>query len=312
LMDWPIEWQELCRYYAMAERLFRVAGTRDPLAKEPATLRLPPPPSGVDAVLMCAFMDRGLHPYRLHVGIAYGPGCGECGGKVCPVRCKSDARVICLDPAVAQHGATLLCDAQVVRIDADATHATGVRYTRQGRETVARGRIVILSAGAYRSPALLLRSTGPDWPMGLANRNDQVGRNLMFHANEWFALWSPHRAATTGPRKTIGLRDLYTHRGMRLGSIQSTGLSAHAGNIETYPDVGSGAARATPVRGGDDLRHDRRGSGLSRQSRRSGSRRFVAHRHPLSRPRRAAPPDRHRAAFDPAGIAWPARDATSE
>lgn len=234
VMDWPIEWQELCRYYAMAERLFRVAGTRDPLAKEPATLRLPPPPSGVDAVLMCAFMDRGLHPYRLHVGIAYGPGCGECGGKVCPVRCKSDARVICLDPAVAQHGATLLCDAQVVRIDADATHATGVRYTRQGRETVARGRIVILSAGAYRSPALLLRSTGPDWPMGLANRNDQVGRNLMFHANEWFALWSPHRAATTGPRKTIGLRDLYTHRGMRLGSIQSTGLSAHAGNIETY------------------------------------------------------------------------------
>lgn len=235
--DWPVGWDEWQRHYAAAERLFRVAGTPDPLASQagedvPALLPVPPA-AAVDAVLMRALAGCGLHPYRLHVGVAYRPGCGECGGRPCPARCKSDARLICLEPALAR-GATLLCDATVVRLDADERRVTAVRYRRHGREHRASARIVILAAGAYRSPALLLASTGPAWPDGLANRSGQVGRNLMFHANEWFALWPPRRADATGPRKTIGLRDLYMHKGVRLGSIQSTGLSAHAGNIETY------------------------------------------------------------------------------
>ncbi len=231
--DWPVGWDEWERHYAAAERLFRVAGTPDPLARDVPALLPVPPAAAADAALMRAFARCGLHPYRLHVGLAYRQGCAECGGRPCPSRCKSDARLICLEPALA-HGATLLCDARVVRLDADDRRVTAVRYRRHGSEHRASARIVILAAGAYRSPALLLASTGPAWPEGLANRSGQVGRNLMFHANEWFAVWPPRRADTSGPRKTIGLRDLYTHRGVRLGSIQSTGLSAHAGNIATF------------------------------------------------------------------------------
>jgi len=232
---WPIAWAEMCRYYATAERLYRVAGTPDPLASgEGEALLQPPAASEADRQLMDLFRRAGLNPYRLHVGLGYKPGCVECGGRVCPNRCKSDAALICLEPAIRRHGAMLLSDSEVVSIEADHRRATGVVYTCRGASHRVRGRFVVLAAGAYRTPALLLRSRSLEWPDGLANGSDQVGRNLMFHANEWFAVWLRHRASTAGPRKTIGLRDLYRRDGMRLGSIQSTGLSAHAGNILTF------------------------------------------------------------------------------
>ncbi len=53
----------------------------------------------------------------------------------------------------------------------------------------------------------------------------------MFHSSDWLAIWPQRRGATHGPVKTIGMRDLYTHEGQRLGSIQSTGMSADYGNV---------------------------------------------------------------------------------
>jgi choline dehydrogenase-like flavoprotein len=232
---WPIAWQAMCAYYTAAERLYRVVGTIDPLTPRAGdVLRAPPPASAVDQELMRSFEGAGLHPYRLHVGLGYKPGCLECGGRTCPNQCKSDARLICVGPAIENHGASILSECEVVRIGADRQRVTGVTYSHGGIEHHVRGRFVALAAGALRSPALLLQSDSKDWPDGLANSSGHVGRNLMFHANEWFAVWPRHRASSTGPRKTIGLRDLYTHGGVRLGSIQSTGLNAYADNIHAF------------------------------------------------------------------------------
>jgi choline dehydrogenase-like flavoprotein len=232
---WPIEWKTMCAYYTAAERLYRVVGTLDPLAPEAGdALLTPPAASAVDRDLMQSFQNAGLHPYRLHVGLGYKPGCLECGGRACPSRCKSDARLICLSPAIDDHGAELLSECEVVRIESDRERVTGVTYQKDGTEHQVRGRFVALAAGAFRSPALLLHSKSADWPSGLANSSGHVGRNLMCHANEWFAVWPRHRASSIGPRKTLGLRDLYTHGDVRLGSIQSTGLNAYAHNIHAF------------------------------------------------------------------------------
>ncbi|MGF7151085.1 choline dehydrogenase-like flavoprotein [Sphingomonas zeicaulis] len=233
---WPIRWADLQRYYGEAERLYRIVGTMDPLARDDGPALPPPPPaSPVDAELMQNMAGIGLNPYRLHVGFAYLPGCGECGGKPCPMRCKSDSRLICVEPALASGRATLRSECEVLRIEADDTRAHGVTYRdADGGEISVRARMVVLAAGAYRSPALLLQSTSPAWPGGLANRTDQVGRHLMFHVNEWFAVWPKRRASQAGPRKTIGLRDFYTMDGVRLGSIQSTGLSASGYHVYRF------------------------------------------------------------------------------
>src|SRR5690606_17281127 len=48
-----------------------------------------------------------------------------------------------------------------------------------GQRGVARARIYIIAAHATETPSLLLRSTQPNAPRGVANRRDAVGRYLM-------------------------------------------------------------------------------------------------------------------------------------
>lgn len=230
---WPISYDELVSYYRVAERWLRVHGTAVPGEAEEEALLRPPPMRASDAVLMQDFAKAGLAPYRLHVGIAYEPGCNECVGKHCPIGCKSDAKNRGVDPAVAA-GATLRTNADVIRIEANADRVTGVVYEQEGRLQRVTAPVVILAAGTLHSAPLLMASRSTEWPEGLANRSGQLGRNLMFHVDNWFAVWPTRKAARSGPAKTISSRRLYRAGGMRLGMIQATGLSAGYGNILVF------------------------------------------------------------------------------
>lgn len=231
---WPIRYDMLAPYYARAEELLGVKGTRDPLGDPEAPERPRPPAAApVDGVLLRDFARAGLHPYRLHVGIAYLPGCAECIGKICRTGCKSDAASRFVQPAVAG-GATLRTGCEVLRVESDGVRATGVLYRHEGRLARARGRVIALAAGTLRSPALLLASAGDDHPHGLANSSGMVGRNLMFHASDWVAIWPSRKAPAHGPRKTISLRDFYRVDGARLGAFQSVGVTAGYGNILVF------------------------------------------------------------------------------
>jgi choline dehydrogenase-like flavoprotein len=82
---------------------------------------------------------------------------------------------------------------------------------------------------------VLLRSRNSFWPNGLANRSDQVGRNLMFHTSDLYALWAPRRFNRQGrQRKSISVRDFYVADGRRLGYVQSMGVDAGRGNIAGF------------------------------------------------------------------------------
>jgi len=228
---WPIRYAELRPYYEMAERWLHVLGTRDPLGEAvPEAMKRPPPMRPQDAQLMQDFAAAGLAPYRLHVGIAYKPGCAECLGIPCPKACKQDARTCGVEPAVAA-GATVLTEAEVLRVEADAEHVTGVVVRHGGHEERHHGRIVVLAAGTMGTAPLLLASANEHWPSGLANGSGLVGRNLMFHADDWVAVWPSRKLGGTGPAKSVASRALYSNGGERLGMIHSTGLSAGYGNI---------------------------------------------------------------------------------
>jgi choline dehydrogenase-like flavoprotein len=153
---WPIAWSDMVRYYEEAERLYRVVGTVDPLSPQPQrNLRLPPPASAVDDHFMEGFARAGLHPYRLHVGFGYKPGCGECGGKRCERDCRSDARSVCLAPALRTGRTVLLAECEAIRFEADPRRVEAVICRHEGQLYRLRGRTVVLAAGAYHSPALL-------------------------------------------------------------------------------------------------------------------------------------------------------------
>ncbi len=224
---WPVSFGEFVPYYEAAEKLYGISAEASGIAER----RM----SEWDRALMEQMRQNGLKPDSLHVGIRYDEPCKECIGKVCPRDCKFDARVACLEEALRQPQCHVLehCDVQTLQADKDSVRV--VKALHLGRELELRAGIVVLSAGALHTPQILLRSRNEFWPRGLANSSDQVGRNLMFHTNDIFALWAPRRFARTGrQRKSISVRDFYVHEGQRLGYVQSMGLDAGRGQIAGY------------------------------------------------------------------------------
>jgi choline dehydrogenase-like flavoprotein len=224
---WPVGFGEFVPYYESAEKLYGIVGESSHIAEQ----RM----SEWDRALMAQMRQNGLHPDPLHVAIRYDELCTECIGRVCPRDCKSDARVACLAEALRQSQCQILEHCDVQTLEADKERVQVVKALHLGRELELRAKIVVLSAGALHTPQILLRSSNEFWPQGLANSSDQVGRNLMFHTSDIFALWAPRRFARQGrQRKSISVRDFYVYEGQRLGYVQSMGLDAGRGEIAVY------------------------------------------------------------------------------
>src|SRR6185312_17085510 len=82
------------------------------------------------------FAALGLHPFHVPLGIMLDESdrrrskcirCATCDGHPCLVQAKSDAQVVCVDPALAHPNATLLTGAYVSRLE---TSASGREVTR--------------------------------------------------------------------------------------------------------------------------------------------------------------------------------------
>ena len=232
---WPVDMADMEAWYRRAEQLLRVAGTQDPLAEgsDPPLLD-PRPAAKLDAQLMADFQAAGLHPYRCHVGIGYRDGCEECLGYACPNQCKSDTQWLCIAPAVETFGATLRTECEVTVIEADAARVHGVIYRQGGVSHRVRARIVVLAAGALVTPLLLLASANADHPNGLANASCMVGRNLMFHAVNWLALWPSRRVREAATGKAISARDFYRLGTLRGGTLQSVARKVYSGDIVAF------------------------------------------------------------------------------
>lgn len=223
---WPVSYAEFEAYYKKAETLYgitaKVNGDRPPL-------------SDWDSAFVKVMEQNGLKPERLNVAINYDPDCEECIGKICHRRCKADAKSACLEKALSLPNCDILdyCDVQL--LEADATHVKQVTANKDGQTINLKAKIIILSAGAMHSPLLLLKSKNSFWPNGLSNRSDQVGRNLMFHVGDMYAVWSNKKISRQGrQKKSISIRDFYVKDGLRLGHIQSLGMDAGQGHIAMF------------------------------------------------------------------------------
>jgi choline dehydrogenase-like flavoprotein len=226
-VEWPIAYSEFLPFYQAAEALYGI----DPATVESTWQRV----SDWDRALVERMRVNGLHPEPLKVAIRYDEQCMECIGRVCPRNCKQDARVACLQEALRQPRCRILDQCDVESLEADAERVVAVRARHQGREIRLSGRVIVLAAGAMHSPHILLRSRSEQWPNGLANRSDQVGRNLMFHTSDVFALLAPDRLSREArQRKSISVRDFYNFGGERLGYVQSMGLEAGRAVIAGY------------------------------------------------------------------------------
>ncbi|OBI49333.1 GMC oxidoreductase [Mycobacterium sp. E796] len=231
---WPITYEQMRPWYAEAEKLLGVRGQRDPLRSDADDAGLPeaPPFSTDNQPLVDYLAGRGLHPYHLPMACDYTDGCATCQAYLCPRSCKNDAGRNGVLPAVAEYGAHLLAECRVIRLEADGTEVRQVICEHRSGMLTLKGKVVVLAAGALVTPVLLLNSRSGDWPRGLANGSDLVGRNLMRHLHDWIQVWPHSGAKITAENKEVGLNDFYFWEGQKYGTVQSAGTMASLASME--------------------------------------------------------------------------------
>jgi choline dehydrogenase-like flavoprotein len=220
---WPISYSDLEPYYTEAEHLYHVHGNRgeDPTEPWASAPYLHPAVSHEPRIqkLVDDLTRDGYRPFHVPLGVMLDEQnphrskcvrCATCDGFACVTNAKSDAQVVCVDAALEHPNVSLLTNAYVERLETSATgrEVSRVVVKRGGDEEVYSAGIVVVSAGAINSAALLLRSANDKHPRGLANGSDVVGRHYMGHINS--VLFAVSRCENpTVFQKTMAINDFY-------------------------------------------------------------------------------------------------------
>jgi choline dehydrogenase-like flavoprotein len=229
---WPFDYDEFEPWYARAEALYRVRGALGQDPTEPRHSTPYPFPAVPDEPAIAAARARvtavGLRPFSLPLGVDIDAwlarakttwdafpdtGFGKMDAESCGLR-----------TALAYPNVTLKTGAYVQRllVEPEGKRIKGVEY-RVGDETrVVLAKLVVVSAGAVNSAALLLRSS----ERGLANSSDMVGRHFMNHNTSAALAIDPRVVNDSIYQKTFGINDFYLDDGRGgppLGNIQLLG-----------------------------------------------------------------------------------------
>jgi len=191
-IDWPISYQDLRPYYDEIQERAGVSGDAEAEIWRPegAPYPLPPVPTLDQArILRRGFDSVGVktapapmavlsRPYKGRNACIYDGWC-DAG---CPIGALYNPLVLDLPEAQAA-GALFVSNAKVVKLKSDRSRATGAIYIdREGVKKSIDASIVVLAASVVQNPTLLLNSRSAEFPGGLANSHDLVGKYFMSHA----------------------------------------------------------------------------------------------------------------------------------
>lgn len=229
---WPFAYDELEPWYSRAETMYRVRGAVGQDPTEPRHSEPYPFPPVPDEPAIANVRERmkraGLHPFQLPLGVDIDswlaraktpwdafPDTGT--GKM-------DAECCGVNEALRHPNVELRENAKANRLvlDGDGKRIAGVDAVIRGERIRIGAKLVILSAGAVNSAALLLASSD----RGLANRSDAVGRHFMNHNCSAVLGIDPRTVNDSVYQKTIGINDFYLDDGKGgppLGNIQLLG-----------------------------------------------------------------------------------------
>jgi choline dehydrogenase-like flavoprotein len=197
IADWPISYDDLEPYYTRVEREVGVSGrvVRHRYAEPRSSADFPYPPTAEHPIakrIDAACAELGLQVFPTPRAILSKPqherrSCeysGYCGSYGCSSGAKGSSRAALLGRAVATGRCEIRPHAKVHRLPSDSKgRVAAVEYfDAAGATQRVTARVYVVACQAVETSRLLLHSTGPRHPDGLANRYGQVGRNLLFSA----------------------------------------------------------------------------------------------------------------------------------
>ena len=233
VVDWPISYEDLEPYYTLVETEVGVSGhfTDHPFA-EPRSSKDFPYPATTEHPISGQF-DKACHDLDLYslptpraiLSRAKGNrrSCeysGYCGSYGCSSGAKGSSRAALLDQAVATGNCEIKPLCKVYKLSSDNTGkvVSADYYDVNKQKKSIRAKLFVVACQAIESSRLLLSSTGPKHPDGLANNTGQVGKNLLFSAGgagsgdfDYADMDSESAAVmkTRGPFVNRGLQDWY-------------------------------------------------------------------------------------------------------
>ncbi|WP_457586939.1 FAD-dependent oxidoreductase [Ensifer canadensis] len=229
---WPFPYEELEPWYGRAEQLFEVRGELGQDPTEPFHASPyphgPVPDEPAIARARAELKAQGLHPATLPLGVDIetwlSGGRTPWDGFPNTGKGKKDAETASLASALNDPNIELITSAHVDTLEkGPGGRIEAIHYTHRGEKKRLSPKLVILSAGAINSAALLLRSGDGK---GLANASDQVGRNFMNHNCSAMLAINPFRRNDSIYQKTLMLNDYYLtggRDGLPLGNVQLLG-----------------------------------------------------------------------------------------
>ncbi|CAH0130002.1 MULTISPECIES: GMC family oxidoreductase [Stenotrophomonas] len=192
--DWPISYDDIEPYYCRAEEAMGVSGPNDPGKQSPAERSKPYladmiPWGNGDKVFAEVVNPHGYNLVPIPQGRMITPWNDRpacCGNNNCQPICPIGAMYngIHTIEAAEKLGAQVLAEAVAYKIDTDAQNrVTAIHWYDNNKVShKATGRSFVIACNALETPRLLLLAANEQNPNGIANRSDQVGRNMLDHS----------------------------------------------------------------------------------------------------------------------------------
>ena len=188
-VDWPVSYAELAPYYELAEQVLGVAGdAANPFKPPRGPFPTPPHKLSYASQRIAAGASKlgwALLPNSLALptrSIDGRPPCQRSGGcaQGCIFSAKSSVDLTAIRRAEGTGRIQVLTESRVLTLEMDQDgKVDGIVYRRANSDYRARGRVVLLAAGAVETPRLLLASRSASQPNGIANSSGLVGQFFM-------------------------------------------------------------------------------------------------------------------------------------
>ena len=194
IVDWPISYDDMEKYYEKVERVVGVSGTiQDYEFMEPRSTK-DFPYTALEENKIVNLIDKAcqelnykaiktpraiISKQKEHRNPCYYSN--YCGSYACSSGAKGSSRASLIKDALLTNNVTIIPNAFVIKLNTskDKKITTAVYLTKNENKKEIKAKLFILAAQAVESSRLLLNSKDENFPFGVANNSKNVGKNFL-------------------------------------------------------------------------------------------------------------------------------------